>query len=86
MALTAVRQRLWLGVVAVAFAAFCGLLTVAGPQTQFGTAALASFGFTSLALAVASILSARREEFVHRLANNLETRGLLEDHGEDGSI
>lgn len=86
IALRAVRDRLWLGVLAVGFAAFCLLLLVATPQTQFGSAALASFGFTSLSFAVASILSARREEFVHRLANKLEARGLLEDHGEDGSL
>ena len=86
MALTGVRQRLWLGVVAVGFAVFCMLLLLTGPQTQFGSAALASFGFTSLALAVASIMSARREESVHALANNLERRGLLEDHGEDGTV
>ena len=86
MALVAVRERLWLGVLAVGFAAFCLLLMVAGPQTQFGTAALASFGFTSLAFAVASILSARREESVHRLANTLGERKLLEDQGEDGSV
>lgn len=86
MARVAVRERLWIGVLAVGFAAFCLLLTLVGSQTQFGTAALASFGFTSLALAVASIMSARREEFVHRLAGNLEDTKLLEDQGEDGSI
>ncbi len=86
MAQAGVRQRLWLGVLAVGFAMFCLLIMLAGPQSQFGSAAFASFGFTSLALAVASILSARREESVHRLANNLEHRTLLEDHGEDGSV
>ena len=85
MALAAVRERLWVGVLAVGFAAFCLLLTLVGSQTQFGTAALASFGFTSLALAVASIMSARREEFLHRLAGNLGEPGLLEDNGEDGT-
>lgn len=78
LAQRAVRDRLWIGVLAVGFAAFCMLLILVGPQTEFGTAALASFGFTSLSLAVASILSARREESVHRLANKLEDQPMLE--------
>jgi hypothetical protein len=86
MARRAVRDRLWLGVVAVGFAAFCGLLVIAGAQTSFGTAALSAFGFTSLSFAIASLLSARREESVHRLASELDQKPLLEDHSTDSGV
>jgi hypothetical protein len=86
MARRAVRDRLWLGVLAVGFAAFCALLVVAGTQTSFGTAALSAFGFTSLSFAVASLLSARREESVHRLANKLEDPPLLEEFPDESGV
>lgn len=80
-----VRQRLLLAIVAMGFSVFCGMLVLFGAPSYFGSAALAMFGFTALSLAIASILAARNEESIHRLANHLD-RPLLTEHGEDGSL
>lgn len=82
-----VNNRLWLALAAMSVAIFCVAAVFLWPQTYFGLAALGAFGFCSLNLAVAALLSARREESVHRLANKLEDPPFLEDlRGADGTI
>ena len=83
--MSAVRERLVVGVGAVGAAVICLVLSVTAVSSHFAAAGLAAFAFTALALATASLLGARREEFVHRLANSMDQAPLLESHGEDGT-
>ncbi|RAL20551.1 hypothetical protein DL240_16065 [Lujinxingia litoralis] len=72
----------------------CVLAVIFAPQFSYDTAFLMAIGGGSLALAIALILSARREEIVHHLARDLAQRSLApaDDEvepstlGEDGSL
>ena len=86
MARRGVQSRLRLAMMGMTAAVFCMVAVFVWPQTHFGVAALGAFGFCALNLAVAAILSARREEFVHRLASSMEDVPRLEEHGVDGSV
>ena len=90
MAQRGVTNRLRLAMVGISTAMFCVMAVFIWPQSQFGLAALGAFGFCALNLAVAALLSARREEFVHRLASSMDDVPLLEappeSRGVDGSV
>ncbi len=90
MARRAVNGRLVIALLCLGFALVCLAAVLVTPQTYFELAALGAFGFCSLNLAVASLLSARREESVHRLAHELgaaipQLESDLAD-GVDGSV
>jgi len=85
MARRGVSSRLWLATAAVAVTFGCVVAVVVGAQTQFGVAALLGVAFCAFNAAVALLMSARREESVHRLATELSDRPLLETDGADGA-
>lgn len=84
MARRGVQRRLHLGALcALATVITFGLAVFSGGS--FGMAALMIFSLCTLTATLAFVLSARREETVHRFANADELV-LLESNGVDGSL
>ena len=83
-----VQSRLAQAVLGCVFTFVCIGLMVGSQQAPFGVVWLFSLAFCSVSLVVASLLSARREEAVHRLACELVERPLLEmrSDGADGAV
>lgn len=65
----------------------CMIAVLFAGQAPFTMAAMAIFGFCTFNATIALIYSARREEFVHRLALDSDTapKLQLENHGVDGT-
>ena len=55
-------------------------------QAPFTMAALAIIGFCSFNAMIALVMSARREETVHQLANGEDLKELVAENGVDGSL
>jgi hypothetical protein len=82
-----VRDRLLLAMLGGLTTITCMVLILASSQAPFGVVWLSSVAFCSVSSVVALLLSARREETIHRLAVELVERPLLESTscGVDGA-
>jgi hypothetical protein len=85
-----VHTRLLAAMAAATLACACAALAIFSDVDIFSLLAAATTGLASSAAAVSLILSARREELVHRLAHDLNhPQPLLEHHPDqhtDGSV
>ena len=83
-----VRVRLYGGMVAAAMVWICAACIVILPMSTFSVIVLSTFGLGALSAAVAMLLSARREEVMHKLASDLHHMPQIEHDPSvrDGSL
>jgi hypothetical protein len=84
-----VHARLAGAILAATLACACAAFALFGSLDRFALMSAIATGLASTSAAIALILSARREETMHRLAHDLTHQPLLEDRREqatDGSV
>ena len=86
MAQRGVHSRLGMAAFAGFTTLVCVIAFLFSFQTPFAMAALSIVGFCSFIVMLALVLSARREETLHRIANREPVARLTDENGFDGSV